>query len=42
MLISLVNPGVDETRAMSLLAREHVQQRGLADVRAADEGELRQ
>src|SRR6185436_12192559 len=26
----------------SLLAREHVQQRGLADVRAADKGELRQ
>ena len=26
----------------SLLAREHVQQRGLADVRAPDEGELRQ
>src|ERR1035441_2780183 len=26
----------------SLLACEHVQQRGLADVRAADEGELRQ
>src|SRR6185369_14232390 len=33
---------VRRPRNEALLAREHVQQRGLADVRAADKGELRQ